>query len=1011
MRASDSSPHLPATQTGFPAPACDDAVDREVTPPLPRGLMQQMGLSILTALFLGLSGCGSDSFQDILQQASKALRTGDSETAIRLSDSVPTNAAEWKAAQVIAGRAAASQRDTDAALSRFSTIPHDGSPESLEAAWLTGEMRLSNCELAAAAEELEYVLRHQPDWLQVRERLATVYSSCGLSRRAAVHQLKLLLHGQISIRELVAFTEPDRHYDAQAVFQHCLKTNPQDPLLAFAAVRNAVAHQQTATAQRAAQWLVSADPKFAEAQALLGELLLDGPQAELRNWYGKLPDQVRDDAAVLHVLGGWAQRLGKRDVAIHCYWKAAIELPHDRKAAYQLGQLLATSDERAAQAFSRRAESLLEYSRLMEKALIGHGTDDESLQRIIALLIEMGRDWEAFAWAELTARIGEQRPWLEPIRQSLAYLPGSDAPRFREDRSPARLFDFSHLPDFESLDVLAEPHSPGSAAKNALPEIAFEGQSSEIGIDFVYDQSPDAESHGVRIFESTGGGAGVFDIDHDGWPDLYLTQGEPWPPGSNVPHPSSSHCDALYRNRQTSFENVTELAGLGDEDGYGQGCSCGDLNNDGFIDLYVANIGRNQLLLNNGDGTFSDVTYECGLDAEEWTTSCLIVDLNADGQPDLYDVNYLRGEQIFSAECGATHCSVRDFPGARDRVLLSQGELTLASVSEAAPEENAKGLGIVTVYSPGDTKPSLFIANDQVPNFFLRPTTAEGKYEDLALTSGLSVNRHGQPTACMGVAAADLNRDGLIDLFVTNFESEANNLYVQREGSFFEDAIVGSGLMAPGLPYVGWGTQFLDADNDGEPDLIVANGHVADFGEMNVEYQMPLQFFRNVSGLQFEPQQPKSNEPLFEQKSLGRSIARLDWNRDGLPDFVTTRIAAPTILATNRTQTLAHWLNIRLTATRSSRDASGAIVTVLSNGIEHRQQLIRGDGYQASNDPVLHFGLADSTGTVRVTIAWPSGAVSAFDSALVDCELLIVEGCSSPAVFTNSQVHSLTMTQ
>lgn len=962
----------------------------------------------MVVLSFGLVGCGQDNPQATLQQADKALRTGDAATALRLADSVPEDAPEWNAAQLIAGRAAATQRDAATALARFSDIPRDGSPVSLEAAWLAGEMQLSRCELSAAVDEFEFVLQEQPDRLPLRERLATVYSSCGLSGRAAVHQLKLLQRGQISIRELVAFTEPGRPYDVQPVFRRCMETNSQDPLLIFAAAIDGFNSQRTTQARHAARLLANQQPDFVEAQALLGELLVDGSLSKLRDWYQKVPNEIRGEPEIQYVLGGWAQRLGERDVAVRCYWQTVARMPHHQRAAYQLGQLLGTTNVPASQAFSNRAESLREYSLLMERALIGHGGDDESLQRIIELLVDMGRDWEAYAWAELTARIGKERPWLEPVRQSLAYLPNSDTQRFRDDHNPAIQFDFSHLPDFGSLEIHDVPASPDRTPSITLPEVAFEGQSSEIGVDFVYDQSPDKLSEGVRIFESTGGGAGILDIDHDGWPDLYLTQGEPWPSRRNKPFPATGHRDALYRNLQTRFLDITELAGLGDEDGYGQGCSCGDFNNDGFADLYVANIGRNQLLLNNGDGTFSDVTADCGLDAREWTTSCLIVDLNADGQPDLYDVNYLRGENIFSIECSTNHCSVRNFPGARDRVLLSQGHLALTSVPEAAPEQNVKGLGIVTVYTAGDSKPSLFIANDQVPNFFLRPTTTDGRYQDLALTSGLSVNREGQPTACMGIAAADLNRDGLLDLFVTNFESEANNLYMQREGEFFEDTIVGSGLMAPGMPYVGWGTQFLDADNDGEPDLIVANGHVADFGEMHIDYQMPLQFFRNVGGLRFEIQKPVSNEPLFEQKSLGRTIARFDWNRDGLTDFVTTRIATPTIVATNRTQTPAHWLDIRLTATRSARDASGAIVTVTADSGEYRQQLIRGDGYQASNDPVLHFGLADVADSVRVAVQWPSGSTSEFDAVPIDSEILMVEDAESPACFRAGNVISLT---
>ncbi len=226
----------------------------------------------------------------------------------------------------------------------------------------------------------------------------------------------------------------------------------------------------------------------------------------------------------------------------------------------------------------------------------------------------------------------------------------------------------------------------------------FTDRASELGLKFTYFQGPDQQTGGVRIFESTGGGTGVIDLDLDGWPDLLLPQGEEWPPGSDQPIPSPTYRDQLFRNRNGRFEEITDISGLDDNDAYSQGCSAGDFNNDGFPDLYIANIGRNQLLLNNGDGTFSDVTEESGISDKSWTTSCMIADLNADGSPDLYDVNYLEGERVYRVECRADRCSVRSFAGAPDQVLISQGDGTFTQVPNAVPQTDCKGLGIVTIF-------------------------------------------------------------------------------------------------------------------------------------------------------------------------------------------------------------------------------------------------------------------------------------------------------------------------
>ena len=602
--------------------------------------------------------------------------------------------------------------------------------------------------------------------------------------------------------------------------------------------------------------------------------------------------------------------------------------------------------------------------------------------RFIEILVDTGRLWEASAWTELLGNEINLQDFPEPTSNAIASVKGSSLPRFATESDLTSIYNFSDFPSpsFEAASAVTK-HSPSASTKSGFP-LQFVDKAAVTGIDFTYFQSADSRSSSVRVFESTGGGVGIVDFDLDGWSDIMLPQGEEWPKGQRSPRPSTRYNDALYRNQRTGFVNVARQAGLLD-DNYGQGCSAGDFNNDGFPDLYIANIGENRLLLNNGDGTFSDVTRLAGISGGAWTTSCVILDLNADGNPDLYDVNYLQGDDVFLVECGRNRCSVLAFQGAPDQVLLSQGNGTFVSVPDATPTTNGKGLGVVAVYREGDLRPSLFIANDQVPNFFLCPTEG-GRYTDEATQRGLAFNRDGRSTASMGVASGDLNDDQLVDLFVTNFENEANCLYLQHKGGFYEDAISGTGLEAPGIPYVGWGTQFQDADNDSDLELVVANGHVADFGEPNVEYAMPLQLFRNTGIAQFELESPEASDSVFARKLLGRSLAVLDWNCDGLEDFGLSCLGTPFILATNNSPNAGHWLNVRLHADLSSRDARGTIAEIHFAGTSIRQQLTAGDGYQASNERILHFGLGDHTVVERLTIHWLSGAQSSFDAIPAD---------------------------
>ncbi len=381
----------------------------------------------------------------------------------------------------------------------------------------------------------------------------------------------------------------------------------------------------------------------------------------------------------------------------------------------------------------------------------------------------------------------------------------------------------------------------------------------------------------------------MLDLDHDGWPDLYFTQGGKWPTGDLKPSPSPEYVNRVFRNLDGArFVDVTLHAGLGDE-GFGQGCAVNDFDNDGFQDVYVANIGRNRLYRNNGDGTFSDVTTASGIDTQEWTTSCVIVDLNADGFPDLFDVNYLTGPDIYTAICDGFACSPKSFEGVPDRAWLSHGDGTFNALPDATPKQDAKGLGVVAVDLYERGRPCLFIANDQVPNFLLRNLPSETsdnvKFVEEGFLSGLAFDENGLPMACMGIAADDVNGDGRTDFFVTNFKDEYNTLYLQDAVGLFVDGTSAAGLKAPSLPFVGWGTQFLDADLDGAPDIVLTNGHVDDYRRTGGKYHMRPQVFRNIGGGRFEELFAPAAGTYFAKEYVGRGSgsARLEQGRiDGL---------------------------------------------------------------------------------------------------------------------------------
>lgn len=549
---------------------------------------------------------------------------------------------------------------------------------------------------------------------------------------------------------------------------------------------------------------------------------------------------------------------------------------------------------------------------------------------------------------------------------------------------------------FREKETAVERHS----VQHDAPPVPIRFQIADVGINFRYFNSSDPATAGARMFEFTGGGVGVLDYDLDGRPDLHFTQGCRWPADSA----QREHLDRLYRNLGDRYLDATDAAGVV-EPGFSQGLACGDFDGDGFPDLYVANIGRNRLFRNNGDGTFSDVTTASmiseGTRANAWTTSVAIADLNGDGLPELFDVNYVEGHDVFERICDhagiARICSPTLFDAQPDRLLLNRGDGRFTDITAIAGIDGSEGtgLGIAIADFHRTGRLSLFIANDARNNHFYVNKTHDPAelpgFSEQALQSGLAFDRDGRAQACMGVAVGDADGDGRIDLFVTNYVEESNTLYVQQDGGHFIDGSRLAGLTEPSVPMLGFGTQFLDADLDGWEDLVVVNGHVDDFTFQGYDHLMRPQIFRNLNG-RFVELPGETAGAYFVQSGLGRGLARLDWNGDGRDEFVVSHLDGPALLLSNTSATTGKPLKFYLRATHSARDAIGATVVVEAGTKRLVRQLTAGDGYQASNEPALAFGLGDDGVVDRVTIHWPSGATSEFQNVATDSTWLAIEG-------------------
>jgi hypothetical protein len=515
------------------------------------------------------------------------------------------------------------------------------------------------------------------------------------------------------------------------------------------------------------------------------------------------------------------------------------------------------------------------------------------------------------------------------------------------------------------------------------------------------------------MFEFTGGGIAVLDFDLDGFPDVFFTQGRPWPfdkgpfDKGHFDQKVAAAGDRIFRNHGgTRFTDVTPRAGF-QKPGFGQGVAVGDVNADGFPDLYVAHIGANQLWLNNGDGTFGDVTQAAGVrgDADDWTTSCIMADLSGDGWPDIYVANYVTANDVFERVCrrgdGAPKiCMPFDFDARPDHLWISDG---MGGFTEAGPQAvdvagPGKGLGVAAWDAYASGRLSLLVANDTTPNFFFVSETVfetsengRPRLRDRGFETGLAVDGEGKAKGCMGIALGDVNDDGRLDVHITNFLNESSTFYQSRPDGTFDDRTRESGLQSQTADLVGFGTQFLDADLDGRLELFMTSGHIDDFRAQGKPYKMPPKLFR-WSSQRFVEIHAKGLGPYFQEKWLGRSAVRVDWNRDGRDDLIVGHLFDDAALLTNTTATDAGYLAIRLVGAQSNRDAIGTTVEIRIGQRKMFRQLTAGDGYQASNERRLIFGLGDAHEVDEVVVRWPSGTVQQFSNVPASCELQLTEG-------------------
>ena len=522
--------------------------------------------------------------------------------------------------------------------------------------------------------------------------------------------------------------------------------------------------------------------------------------------------------------------------------------------------------------------------------------------------------------------------------------------------------------------------------------VQFVDVTKEAGIDFRHVNGAEGDYH---LPETLGAGGAFFDADNDGDLDIYLVNSGYWP-GSAA---AQNHAALYQNNGDGTFTDITAAAGVGNRGNYGQGVACADYDNDGDTELYVTNFGQDVLYRNNGDGTFTDITAHAGISDAAWSSSACFLDYDSDGHLDLFVVSYLDYSlDAVYLPCGEnetrTYCHPSLFEGAPDKLYRNNGDGTFTDVSQEAGVGNiggmfhGKGLGVVSADFNNDGAPDLYVANDDTRNDFFY-NNGDGTFSEISLLAGCAYSFNGVAQAGMGIAAGDYNGDGTLDIFVTNLSYETNALYRNNGDGTFTDVIYEARLGKESYLYVGFGTGFLDADNDGWLDLFVANGHIIDnIAETHdvLTYAQPNQLFRNKGDGTFQ-EISETAGPYFQRAQVSRGSIFGDYDNDGDVDILVTQSNGFATLLRNENGNKQNWLRIKPVGTISNRDGIGARV-LLTQQIRDVNPCA---SYLSSHDARLHFGLGENTNVNRLEIRWPSGVVDVYENLPVNQEHVLTE--------------------
>ncbi len=879
----------------------------------------------------------------------------------------------------------------------------------------------------------EAVLVH-PNHSELRRLLVDLLVATEQHSEASAHREALIRQRAVDLELLLMNRRYDRRTEEVDSLSQMMERNADDRRPLIGAAKRKLGAGDYDDAIDLLEQITAKHGEFVTAQAMLGRSLVgSGEYERLASWFNQLPLSMSLESDYWLTLGDWAMQRGDPELASQSYGRAA-KLAVDRLDAWnKLVQAISSlpPNERIVSAeldlVEDRATLLAKLILAYDRFELHREQPTDQVLEISRVLMELGRLWEAEAWAayglSLRSIDEDDRQRLSQWRAKVVQHLSRQTPW----QSPEQLPVWTWLDQSSEAAIMAsfrdgagaKPQShKGVAQHNEIRHFVASGivpprlrnEAPARGLQFFGRTADDLDEPGILTHQMTGCGGGAMDFDLDGWTDLYFAAAGGKPPLAD------SATNAVFRNLGGDYVEVSAFAG-GQDRGYSQGVAIGDVNEDGFDDVLVLNYGPNRLWINQGDGSLVDRSAswfrEDGVfESSAWSTSAAIVDIDGDGISDAYIANYCAGLSPTFEKCRTKHnevrsCSPNYFAAAPDLVLRGTSEGSMIDVSKpwrATPRVVGRGLGIVAGALDEIPGIDLLVANDMTANHFWTRSKSgvDGSVDErfrlseVAALRGLATDGNSRPQGSMGIAVADLNHDERLDFYVTNFEREHNTLYMSWGAVGWNDQTAVSGLVDATFDMVGFGTQAIDFDNNGETELIIANGHVDHFRSRNEKafYQQPMQLLQRDRQGMFQTIGRTMDGDYMTAVHVGRGLWRMDSNRDGKVDVVVTHQTEPVALLMNQTETPHSFVRLQLVGVQSLRTGVGSVITVSCEGRTQNVSLVSGDGYLSSNERWIHVGLgeAEPASMAEVQIRWPSGRVQTCDDLTLNSEWLIVEG-------------------